>query len=136
MKQILLVGVLLLTTLKGWSQPDQYSESTERSFVGQYFTSTVHYSQPLTTFDTCLGANPAVTRNNWDYGRSVIEGATNAGAQAYSEAARIALNACEQKNNFKCLIVSAAYNDVISTEFIGYKACRATVTVLGIKVTL
>lgn len=98
--------------------------------IGQSYTATARFSQPLSTNHLCEGPSPS--RYDYEFSNSVrlYEGSW-AGYKAYEIAALSAMNACKIGFNSDCKIVAAAYQDIISMEFIGYKACEATVVVHG-----
>ncbi len=81
----------------------------------QSYTATCRYEHPLSTWDGC--------RNY-----------TRAGAEARQCAEDEAILLCEQNYNTDCLFKGVKFKTIISHEFIGYKACEATVTVHGYRV--
>ncbi len=55
------------------------------------------------------------------------------GQDAYEVAANEANAQCEEDGNLDCNEVSIRFKEIISTEFIGFKACEAKVVVRGWK---
>ena len=96
------------------------------STVAQTYTTISRFSQPLTGTEPCVGPDPA-------YPEFSRYSETWPGVRAYEQAAAESFNACKNDFNSDCQVVSASYRDVISTEFIGYKACEARVVVHGYK---
>ncbi len=101
-----------------------------RIIVGQTYTATARYAAPLSTFERCEGPSPAALNLDLPAYVREYEG-TIAGRSAYHIAVSEALSACKNDMNADCKIVSALYKDFVSTEFIGYKACDASITVHG-----
>ena len=108
------------------------SSGTATSVTTQNFTGVALYSQPLTGYERCQGPNPAIVESELPASGREYSG-TTAGREAYSEAASLAINICKQNRNYDCRVVSAEYKDVVSTLFIGFKGCQATVVVRGYK---
>jgi|GEM_PF-3667212 len=92
--------------------------------LGHAYTATAQYPRPLDTFEACLGPDPASDSQ-------LLTGVTQAGLEAFLAAKQEALNACHNQYNADCKVVSAEYREIISLEFIGYKACEAKVVVHG-----
>ncbi len=98
--------------------------------VGQTYTAKARYAIPLSTYQRCQGPSPAAL--NIDLSPEIRESfGTEAGESSYMIAAVEALSACKNDMNADCKIVSASYKDFVSKEFIGFRACDATITVHG-----
>ena len=122
----------LMMTASTVSNAEVVVDKKQQIIVGTSYVSTFRYSQPLTGVDICRGPNTAQLDNQIVQAQREDEG-TWAGQQAYNLAASEALASCKNDYNSDCKIVSARYKDIISTEFIGYKACEAKVLVHGYK---
>ncbi len=82
------------------------------SYIGTSHSATCRYPYPLSTYQGC---------NEY----------THAGREAGDCALDQALSDCKDEHNSDCVEVGTTYREIISTEFIGYKACEATVRVHG-----
>lgn len=152
--------ILILTLLCGISKVAEAQGVVTgrlRPMEGQSFVSTARYSQPLTGHAICLGPNPATSEwfrssqtGEWyqmsQYGerfKVYISGnwyrmstasewlPISPGQMAFISAVDAAMNECQMLFHSGCRVASAKYKDFISTEFVGYKACEATVVVHG-----
>jgi hypothetical protein len=127
-KNMKIVLALLSITTNIYAQT--VTKGPSQIVVGQTYTAKARYSIPLTSFDRCLGPNPAALNADLLAHEQFNRG-TVAGESAYLVAALESLNACKNDFNADCKIISASYKDYVSTEFIGFKACDATITVHG-----
>ncbi len=127
-KATLLAGLVMIAG--AISNAEVVVDVKQQIIVGTSYVSTFRYSQPLTGVDICRGPNSAQLDNQIVQHQRENDG-TWAGQQAYNLAASEALASCKNDYNSDCKIVSARYKDIISTEFIGYKACEAKVLVHG-----
>lgn len=84
------------------------------NFVGGTYSSTCRYPYPLSTYQGC-----------GDYTRAGSEAAECARAQAFEN--------CKDEYNSDCIEIGVTYREVLSLDFIGYKACEATVLVHGFR---
>jgi hypothetical protein len=120
MKKIkLLLPTLTILTVSTFSGLQTFAQDSgngngEQTAEVKTFVATARYENPLDTFERC-------------------DAFSFAGISAARIAQDEAVNACKDEFNADCIVVSADYQDIVSTEFIGYKACSATVTVHGYK---
>jgi hypothetical protein len=84
------------------------------NFVGGTYSSSCRYPYPLSTYQGCS-----------DY--------THAGSEAAECARDQAFENCRNEYNSDCIEVGVTYREIVSLEFIGYKACEATVLVHGFR---
>ena len=83
--------------------------------VANTYVKTCRFERPLDTYDGC-------DDDTW------------AGRQAEECAENEAVVACQNAYNSDCNVVGTTYKTIISEEFIGYKACEATVIVHGFRI--
>jgi hypothetical protein len=79
------------------------------------YTRSCRFEQPLNTFDRC-------DEDSW------------AGHNAKECARDKAMQACGENYSSDCIVRSVVYQNYISREFIGYKACEVTISVHGYRV--
>ena len=101
-------GIILLVLFSSlgslWALADSYTGST--------FTSSCRYEHPLDTYEGCAA---------WTY----------AGQSAEECARARAMLDCRKAFSADCVLEGVTFSEILSLEFIGYKACEATVTVHG-----
>lgn len=79
---------------------------------GQLFVESCKNVHPLSTYEDCNGY-------------------TNYGYGAYLCALNEAMLKCKAAAYVDCVELGRSFKNIISNEFVGYKACQATVTVRG-----
>lgn len=90
------------------------SVQAEEARASQYITS-CRYEHPLSTYDGCNAKS-------------------SSGYFAYSCAVEEALSQCRSDYNIDCVVTAVTYRSIVSQEFIGYKACEASVRVRGYRI--
>ncbi len=129
--KVFVLFAIVAATLQVQASRDLYVEPSESVIVvGRTYTATARFSQPLHTNQRCEGPSP--TRYDSDFTDAIrySEGSW-AGFKAYESAAVEAMNACKIDYNSDCKIVAASYREIMSREFVGYKACEAKVVIHG-----
>lgn len=86
----------------------------------------IQYTQVISSIYkvTCPYEGPLMTSQNCD-------NKSYAGYKAKECAFAQALQQCEEDYNTDCVEKTTTYKEYISLEFVGYKACQATVTIRG-----
>lgn len=131
MKKTKLIAMLLfVSNFAHANRGDNVVLGQTRIVVGKSYVSTARFSQPITGYERCVGPNPALL--DLQIPESVRDQrGTFPGWNAYIKAASQGLSVCKNDYNSDCKIVSAKYTDIVSVEFIGYRACEAEVVVHG-----
>ena len=109
-KKVQLIKILALAfALMGASQGAQAQAA---NYTGNTYTVTFQYPNPLDTFERC-------------------DAYSGAGRYAAENAEEEALEECRNDHNGDCISEGAVFRSILSVQFIGYKACAATVSVHG-----
>ena len=130
MRAVVLFAIVAATLQVQASRDRQVVPGEPFFVVGQTYTATARFSQPLSTNHRCEGPSPSRYDSEFTNAIRFDEGSW-AGFKAYELAAVEAMNACKIDYNSDCKIVAASYREIMSREFIGYKACEATVSIHG-----
>lgn len=109
-----LIGLMFLSLLG--SHAAIAASSSRGGATQSSYTATCRFPYPLDTYDQC-------------------DEFSSAGSEAEECARNQALVDCRNESNSDCVSEGATYEQIVSTEFVGYKACEATVHIHGYRVT-
>ena len=107
MTKIFLILATLMANVSALAAVSPDAQAKANTYVAN-----CRFEQPLDTYSYC---------NEHSY----------AGANAYECAREEALAKCKISYNTDCIVVGVNFTNIISQEFIGYKACEAKVYIHG-----